>query len=144
MNSGTCQSDHNTPSKNFLPTSKERGQEERGKKRKRNEFWDLPRWGKFMSHNHDKEIISNLCLWNDQPPIYCGHSWAICPLTTAFNKHMESSFEPSWQSCLDKSIVSFLNDHCPNWVCVKCKPPPFGNKYHPLPAASAKLSFAWS
>mmetsp|Transcript_20329 Transcript_20329/g.42341 ORF Transcript_20329/g.42341 Transcript_20329/m.42341 type:complete len:172 (-) Transcript_20329:1150-1665(-) len=100
------------------------------KKRKRDEFWDPPKCSKFMSRNLVKDILAKLWLSNDPPPIHHDRAWAICPLIKSFNDYMESSFEPSWLTCLDESMVAFLNEHCPNWVCVKRKPHPFGNEYH--------------
>ncbi len=36
----------------------------------------------------------------------------------------------SWISCIDKSIIDWLNKYCPGWICVPRKPNSFGSKYH--------------
>ncbi len=94
-----------------------------------------------MSRSQIKDITSNLCLSNETPPLYCNRAWLIPPLIDAFNNYMESCFELSWLNCLDESMVSFLNKHCPNWVCVKHKPYPFGNEYHTIACCLSKIIF---
>ncbi len=51
-------------------------------------------------------------------------------LIDGFNDHYAHSYIPSWLNCLDKSMSSWLNKFCPGFMCVPCKPHPFGNKYH--------------
>ncbi len=65
----------------------------------------------------------------------------IRSLIQAFNNHMEEYFNPSWLNCLDELMVSFLNEHCPNWVCIKRKPHPFGNEYHTIVCCLSKIIF---
>ncbi len=62
-------------------------------------------------------------------------------MVQAFNNHMEAVFDPSWITCLDESMVSFMNKFCPNWVCVKRKPQPFGNEYHTIACCLSKIIF---
>ncbi len=38
-------------------------------------------------------------------------------------------------------MVSFQNEFCPNWVYIKCKPCPFGNKYHTITCCLSKIIF---
>ena len=49
-----------------------------------------------------------------------------------FNKHYLEKYEPSWISVLDESMVEWLNKYGPGWMCVPCKPHPFGNEYHTI------------
>ncbi len=65
----------------------------------------------------------------------------IRPLINAFNKHMTENFNPLWLSCLDESMVAFLNKHCPNWVCMKRKLHPFGNEYHTNACCLSKIIY---
>ncbi len=111
------------------------------KKRKRNDFWDPPCCGKYMSGKRFGVILSNLWLCNDLPPTYRDRSWRIYPLVNAFNKQMTENFNWSWLSCLDESMVAFLNEHCPNWVCVKRKPNLFGNRYHTIVCCLSKIIY---
>ncbi len=89
-------------------------------------------FGKYMSSKWFNKVLSNLWLCNDTPPIHCNRSSMIWPLVKASNKHMEENFNLSWLSCPDELMVACLNERCPNWVCVKRKPHPFGNKYHTI------------
>lgn len=41
-------------------------------------------------------------------------------------------YVPSWLSCLDESMVDWLNKYCPGWMFVARKPHPFGNEYHTI------------
>jgi hypothetical protein len=52
----------------------------------------------------------------------------------AFNDHYEEEYIPSWISCLDESMVAWLNKWCPGFmiVIVPRKPHPRGNEYHSI------------
>ncbi len=65
----------------------------------------------------------------------------IRDLIQAFNDHMEAVFDPSWLSCLDESMVAYMNEFAPNWVCVKRKPHPFGNEYHSIACCISKILY---
>ncbi len=133
---------HNILSKNFFTvTPKKMAKKKQQQETKRDELWDLPKCSKFMSCNLVKDMLSNLCLYNYPLPNYCNHSWAIHPLIASFNDHMESCFEPSWLTCLDKIMVTFTDEYAPNWVVVKCKPHPFGNEYHAIACCKSKIIF---
>ena len=47
-----------------------------------------------------------------------------------FNEHYLDNYTPSWLSCLDEMMNSFLDKFCPRFVSVPCKPHPLGNEYH--------------
>lgn len=111
------------------------------KKRRRDDFWDPPKCGKYMSRNRFKDITSCLRLNNNTPPTYRDRSWELRELIKGFNDHMEIMFDPSWITCVDESMVSFLNEYCPNWVCIKRKPHPFGNEYHTIACCLSKIIF---
>ncbi len=113
-----------------------------GKKMKQNSFWDPPKLGKYMSYNRLKDAPAYFRLCNDPPPIYRDCCWMICPLIEAFNMHMEEIFEPSWLTCLDESMVSFLNKHCPNWVRIKQKPHLF--EHNTIDCCFLSIIFGWN
>ena len=49
----------------------------------------------------------------------------------AWNKNMVDQFTPSWVSCLDESMSTWMNKYtCPGWMFVPRKPWPIGNEYH--------------
>ena len=47
-----------------------------------------------------------------------------------FNEHYFENYTPSWISCLDESMDSFLDKLCPGLTIVPRKPHPLGNDYH--------------
>jgi hypothetical protein len=49
-----------------------------------------------------------------------------------FSNHYNWSYLKLWLSCLDKSRNSWLSKFSPVFICVPCKPHPFGNKYHSI------------
>ncbi len=55
---------------------------------KKEEFWDLPKCGKFMSCYCVKNIQSILYLCNDPTPNYHDYTWVIF-LIASFNDHMK-------------------------------------------------------
>ena len=49
----------------------------------------------------------------------------------AWNVNMTEQFTPSWVSCLDESMSTWMNKYsCPGWMFVPRKPWPFGNEYY--------------
>ncbi len=94
-----------------------------------------------MSGKRFSSLQSNLWLSNDPPPPHRNRSWMLHPLIDAFNKHMAEHFNTLWSSCLNESMVAFLNEHCPKWVCVKRKPHPFGNEYHTIACCLSKIIY---
>ncbi len=53
--------------------------------------------------------------------------WQIQDL---WNNYTEQECDPSWISCIDESMIQWLNKLCPGWMCAPRKPHPFGNEYH--------------
>ena len=47
-----------------------------------------------------------------------------------FNEQYLENYTPSWISCLDESMNSFLNKFCPGFMSVLRKPHPLGNEIH--------------
>ena len=60
----------------------------------------------------------------------------------AWNENMERRFIPSFMTCLDESMVAWLNKWtCPGWVHLPRKPHPFGNEYHTIACAATHIIF---
>ena len=53
-------------------------------------------------------------------------------LINNFNEHYLENYTPSWLICLDKSMNSFLDKLCPEFMSVQRKPHPHGNEYHSI------------
>ena len=55
---------------------------------------------------------------------------------------MEMFFSPLWINCLDESMSKWLCEFtCPGFMCVFCKPWPFGNEYHTI--CCCKTGILW-
>jgi hypothetical protein len=50
----------------------------------------------------------------------------------AFNDHYNWNYIASWISCLDELMSSWLSKFCPGFMCIPCKPHPFGNEYNTI------------
>ena len=45
---------------------------------------------------------------------------------------MAEEFNPSWINVLDKIMMEWFNKYAPVFMCVGCKPHPFGNQRHDI------------
>ncbi len=68
----------------------------------------------------------------DPPTNYIDRFHEVRQMQDIWNSHMEEEYDPSWISCLDESMIEWLNKWCPGWMCVPRKPHPFGNEYHSI------------
>ena len=110
--------------------------------RTRSFLWNPPYLGDVMSRARFDALHSATRLRNADPPVdYRDKFWHIRPLTKAFNNQMSTSFNPSWLTCLDESMVIFFNAFAPGWMNVKRKPHPFGNEYHTIACADTHIIF---
>ncbi len=50
----------------------------------------------------------------------------------AFNNHYMENYTPGWISCIDNSMIDWLNKYCLGWMCIPRKPDLFGNEYHTI------------
>ncbi len=95
------------------------------------EFRGAPfRIGKWMSSKRFDAISTALKLTNLPPP-------------TFFNNHYAKNYSPSWISCLDKSMNSWMDKFCPGFMCVPRKPHPFGNEYHSIADGDQGRAIMW-
>ena len=49
-----------------------------------------------------------------------------------FNEHYLENYTPSWISCLNELVNSFLDKFCPGFTSVPRKPHTIGNEYHSI------------
>ena len=105
------------------------------------EFWSLhevdclvrapTRLGAFMSCKQFEVILKALSITSSHPLAFRDHFREVRDMLQAWNKNMEEQFTPSWVSCLDESMSTWINKYtCPGWMFVSRKPWPFGNEYH--------------
>ncbi len=64
-------------------------------------------------------------------------------LIDAWNDHMKESYTPSWLSCLDESMNTWLNKYCPGFMVVPRKPHPYGNEYHSIADGDKGYPIMW-
>ena len=73
-------------------------------------------------------ILKALAITASHPLGFSNHFW---DRLKAWNKNMVAQFTPSWVSCLDESMSTWMNKYtCPGWIFMPMKPWPFGNEYH--------------
>ena len=88
------------------------------------------RLGTYMSNNRYSDIMQALSYTNiPAPTTFVDPFHHVRQMQDAFNAHYEENYVPSWFSCLDESMIDWLNKYCPGWMCVPRKPHPFGNEY---------------
>ena len=61
----------------------------------------------------------------------------------AFNEHYETNYRPSWLSCIDESMSSWLDKFCPGFMMVPRKPHPFGKEYHSIADGDGGKAIMW-
>ena len=95
-----------------------------------------------MSRTRFDNLHSATRLRKDESPTnYCNKFWHVRGIIDAFNEKMTASFELSWITCLDESMVIFFNAFCPGWMNIKRKPHPFGNEYHTIACCETHIIF---
>mmetsp|Transcript_16336 Transcript_16336/g.24727 ORF Transcript_16336/g.24727 Transcript_16336/m.24727 type:complete len:228 (-) Transcript_16336:616-1299(-) len=87
----------------------------------------------IMSTHRFEEILKELKYTNVDRPEYLDKFWEIRQMQQAFNDSMEEEFIASWVSCLEESMLKWLNKYtCPGFMVVPRKPWPCGNEYHTI------------
>ena len=86
----------------------------------------------YMSGRRFEDIMQALRFTNTPQPQYNDRFHDVRQMIEAFNNHYMENYTPGWISCIDKSMIDWLNKYCPGWMCVPRKPHPFGNEYHTI------------
>jgi hypothetical protein len=95
------------------------------------------RLSKFMTRNRFTDITCKIHFTNKETPTVTSNGFMdwfnkVRQMLDAFNDHYNQNYVASWISCLDESMSSWLSKFCPSFMCVPCKPHPFGNEYHTI------------
>jgi len=61
----------------------------------------------------------------------------------AFSDHYANEYAPSWLSCLDESMNSWLDKFCLGFMSVPRKPHPLGNEYHLIADGDDGKAIMW-
>ena len=77
------------------------------------------------------------------PPEYADKFWRVREFIDEWNANMADVFVPSWVSCLDESMMAWMNKYtCPGWMVVPRKPHPFGNEFHTIACGMCGILYA--
>ena len=95
-----------------------------------------------MSRNRLENILSSL-QHTDRASEYEGGFHLMIKWEEAWNNNMEDKFSPSWLSVLGESMMEWLDKYCPGFMCVGCKPHPFGNERHTISCALTSILFRY-
>ena len=88
---------------------------------------------KYMSLKSFEEILRNLSYIDKNVPAYNDKIFHMRQMEDAWNANIKKVFEPSWVSVLYKSMQEWISKYiCTAWMCVGCKPHPFGNERHKI------------
>jgi hypothetical protein len=69
--------------------------------------------------------------------------WEARQMIEEWNRSMTEKFIASWKSCLDGSMMKWMNKFtCPGFMFAPRKPWPFGNELHTIACCSSGMIFA--
>eukprot|EP00804_Cyclotella_cryptica_P008982 CCRYP_003105-RA/>CCRYP_003105-RA protein AED:0.31 eAED:0.24 QI:0/0/0/1/0/0/2/0/230 len=110
-----------------------------------NQFEGDPfRLNNVMSLNRFQAIDKAMRYTNCPPPTdFVDRFHDISQLQDAFNTHYTENYIPSYLNCLDKSMKTWLDQKCPGFMALDCKPHPFGNEYHTIADGDDGKPIVW-
>ncbi len=79
----------------------------------------------------------------DAPLMFMDRFHEVRKMIDAFNNHYSTEYMPSWLSCIDESMNTWLNKFCPGFMALPRKPRPFGNKYHSIANGDGGKPIMW-
>ena len=98
----------------------------------------------YMSRNRFDAIMHALRYTNKEAPLlFLDRFHEVRQMIDAFNDHYSKGYKPSWLSCLDESMNSWLNKFCPGFMTLPRKPHPFGNEYHSIADGDGGKPIMW-
>ena len=101
------------------------------------------RLNEYMSIDRFKAITTALRYTDKEPPSFVDRFHDVRQLIDEWNRHYEEEYSPSWLSCLDESMSSWLNKYCPVFMVVPRKPHPCGNEYHTIADGDQGRPVCW-
>ena len=72
----------------------------------------LMRLGSYMSRKHFESILKALSITSQERPAFMDHFWEVHEILKAWNSNMVEQFTPSWVSCLDESMSTYVLSDC--------------------------------
>jgi hypothetical protein len=58
----------------------------------------------------------------DAPVMFLDCFQKVCEMIDAFNDHYSTEYMPSWLTCIDESMNTWLNKFCPGFMALPRKP----------------------
>ncbi|KAL3773990.1 hypothetical protein ACHAWO_004625 [Cyclotella atomus] len=97
-----------------------------------------------MSYSRFNAIDKAIRYTNVPPPTEFEDKFHdVRQMIDAFNQHYEDNYTPSWLSCLDESMNTWLNKNCPGFMVVPRKPHPEGNECHTIADGDKNAPIMW-
>ena len=90
------------------------------------------RMSKFISGKRFDVINAAMRFTDEDAPAFEDKFHEVRKILLLFNLHCDEKYIPSWLSCLDESMNSWMDKYCPGFMCMPRKPHPFGNEYHTI------------
>jgi hypothetical protein len=98
----------------------------------------------YMTKAHLCKIMESVRYTSkEEPLLFVDHFHEIREMIDAFNIHYPSKYKPSWLSCINKSMNSWLNKFCLRFMSLSRKPHPFGNKFHSIAGGDNGKPIMW-
>jgi hypothetical protein len=79
----------------------------------------------------------------DAPLMFVDRFHEVCEMIDAFNDHYSTEYMPSWLSCIDESMNTWLNKFCPGFMALPRKPRLFGNECHSIANGDGGKPIMW-
>ena len=92
----------------------------------------------IMSRNQFDSILGALCFTNTEV-LYEDGFFQMRQLEESWNQNIDQQFFSSRINVLNKSMMEWFNKWDPGFMCVGCKPYPFGNEWHTIFCALASI-----
>ena len=97
----------------------------------------------YISLRRFNAITSAIRYTDKSPPSFLDRFHEVRQMIESFNDHYAEGYSPSWLSCLDESMNSWLDKFCPGFMSVPRKPHPLGNEYHSIADADDGKPIMW-
>ena len=101
------------------------------------------RLSEYMSFNRFAVIAKSMTYTDKDSPNFLDRFHDVRQMIDAWNEHMLTEYCPSWMSCGDESMNSWMDATCPGFMCVPRKPHPFGNEYHSIADGDGGKPIMW-
>ena len=86
----------------------------------------------FVSLQRYNDLTSAIHYTDKSPTDFVDRFHDVCQMIHAFNQHYADKYIQSWRSCLDESMISWLDKFCLGFMSIPRKPHPLGNEYHSI------------